>query len=122
VIAKRKCNIKSEYPCIKCVKENIECTLCNAKFCIAHGGRSKVVNHAKKKQLAVQNKASNKSISNYLSTKIINFSMLNTMYYLFFVFINFVSCPVFYQMSRSLGEKWKCPIFEKYYGNPSLHK
>jgi hypothetical protein len=44
VMAKRKCSIndcvKSDYPFIKGVNENVECTLCNAKFCIAHGGRS----------------------------------------------------------------------------------
>jgi hypothetical protein len=74
VIAKRNCNIndsiKSEYPYIKSVNENVECKLCNAKFCIAHGSRSDVVNHVKNKyKLAVQNKSSNNSISNYLSTK-----------------------------------------------------
>jgi hypothetical protein len=27
----------------------------------------------------------------------------------------------FYQMSRFLGEQWKCPVFFfKYYGNPTL--
>jgi hypothetical protein len=76
-MAKRECSIndsiKSEYPFIKGVNEKVECTLCNAKFCIAHGGRSDVVNHVKTKKkkqhkLAVQNKASNNSISNYLST------------------------------------------------------
>jgi hypothetical protein len=53
------------------VNENVECTLCNAKFCIAYGGWSDVVNHmkTKKHELAVQNKASNNSISNYLSMK-----------------------------------------------------
>jgi hypothetical protein len=70
VMAKRKCSIKSEYPFIKGVNENAECTLCNAKFCIEDGGRSDVVNYVKtKKKLAVQNKASNNSISNYLSKK-----------------------------------------------------
>jgi hypothetical protein len=66
-MAKCKC---SDYLFIKGVNENVECTLCNAKFCIAHGGQSDV-NHMKKKKhkLAVQNKASNNSISNYLSTK-----------------------------------------------------
>jgi hypothetical protein len=38
-------SIKSQYPFINGVNENVECTLCNAKFCIAHGGRSDVVNH-----------------------------------------------------------------------------
>jgi hypothetical protein len=41
VMAKCKCSIndsiKSEYPFIKCVNENVKCTLCNLKFCIAHG-------------------------------------------------------------------------------------
>jgi hypothetical protein len=50
-MAKCKCSIndsiKSEYPFIKVVNENAECTLCNAKFCIAHSGRSDVVNHVK---------------------------------------------------------------------------
>jgi hypothetical protein len=53
VIAKRKCScndsIKSEYPFIKGVNENAECALYNAKFCIAYGGRSDVVNHVKTK-------------------------------------------------------------------------
>jgi hypothetical protein len=35
-------SIKSEYPYIKDVNENVECMLCNEKFCIAHGGRSDV--------------------------------------------------------------------------------
>jgi hypothetical protein len=47
-MAKRKCsindNIKSEYPFIKAVNENAECTLCNAKFCITRG-QLDVVNH-----------------------------------------------------------------------------
>jgi hypothetical protein len=47
VMAKRKCSIndciKSEYPFIKGVNENAECTLCNAKFCFAHGGRRGVI-------------------------------------------------------------------------------
>jgi hypothetical protein len=42
VMAKRKCSIngsiKSEYPFTQGVNENVECTLCKAKFCIAHGG------------------------------------------------------------------------------------
>jgi hypothetical protein len=65
-------SIKSECPLIKGVNGNAECTLCNSKFCIAHGGWSDVVNHMKTtttKTLVVQNKASNNSISNYLSTK-----------------------------------------------------
>jgi hypothetical protein len=53
VMAKWKCrindNIKSEYPFIKGVNENHECTLCNAKFCTAHGGQSDIVNHMKTK-------------------------------------------------------------------------
>jgi hypothetical protein len=53
VMTKRKCSIndtiKTEYPFIKSVNVNVECTLCNAKFCIAHGGRSDLVNFAKKK-------------------------------------------------------------------------
>jgi hypothetical protein len=40
-MAKRKCSIndsiKSEYPLIKGMNENVECMSCNAKFCIAHG-------------------------------------------------------------------------------------
>jgi hypothetical protein len=40
MMAKRKCSInnsiKSEYLFIS-VNENVECTLCNAKFFIAHG-------------------------------------------------------------------------------------
>jgi hypothetical protein len=48
VLAKCKCSIndsiKSEYPFIKGVNVNAECTLCNAKFFIAHGGRSDVLN------------------------------------------------------------------------------
>jgi undecaprenyl pyrophosphate synthase len=81
-MAECKCSIndsmKSEYPFVKGVNENVECTLCNAKFCIAYGRRSDIVNHVKTKKkkkkhkLAVQNKVSNNSISNYLSTK--NFS------------------------------------------------
>jgi hypothetical protein len=55
MMAKRKCSIndsiKSEYAFIeKGVNENGECTLCNAKFCFAHGGRSDV-NHAKKRDM-----------------------------------------------------------------------
>lgn len=75
VMPKRKCgindNIRNEFPFIKGVEENVECNLCNAKFCIAHGGRSDVVNHikTKKHKVAVQNKASNNSISNYMKTK-----------------------------------------------------
>jgi hypothetical protein len=63
-------SIKSEYPFIKGVNEIADCTLWNEKFCIAPDGRWDV-NHVKKKQhkLAVQNKASNNSISNYLSMK-----------------------------------------------------
>jgi hypothetical protein len=74
VMERPKCNIndsiKSEYPFIKSVNENIECMLCNAKFCIVHGARSDVVNHVKtiKLKLAIQNKATNNSISSYLST------------------------------------------------------
>jgi hypothetical protein len=75
MMAKCKCSIsgsiKSQYPFIKGVNENVECTLCNMKFCIAHGGRSNIVNHVKtkKNKLAVINKASNNSISNYLNMK-----------------------------------------------------
>jgi hypothetical protein len=51
-MAKRKCSIndgiKSEYPFIKGVNEIVECMVCNAKFCIAHGGQSDI-SHAKKK-------------------------------------------------------------------------
>lgn len=49
----------------------MECTLCNSKFCISHGGRSDVVNHVKtrKHKGAVQSKASNSSISNFLNAK-----------------------------------------------------
>jgi hypothetical protein len=74
-MGKCKCSvndsIKSEYPLIKGVNEDVEFTLCDAKFCIVHGGRLDVVNHVKTKKhkLAVQSKASNNSISNYLSTK-----------------------------------------------------
>jgi hypothetical protein len=74
-MAKDKCSIndsiRSECPFIKGVNENVECTLCNAKFCIAHGGRLDVVSHVKTKKykLAVQNKASNNSMSNYLCSK-----------------------------------------------------
>jgi hypothetical protein len=74
-MAKWKCSIndsiKNEYPFIKGVNENVECTLCNTKFCIAHCGRLDVVSHVKTKKhkLAVQNKASNNSMSNYLSMK-----------------------------------------------------
>jgi hypothetical protein len=43
VTAKRKCSIsdciKGEYPSIKGVNENVEFTLCNAKFCITRGFR-----------------------------------------------------------------------------------
>jgi hypothetical protein len=43
---KRKCsindNIRREFFFIKGVDENVECTLCNSKFCISHGGRSDV--------------------------------------------------------------------------------
>jgi hypothetical protein len=38
-------SIKSEYPFIKGVNENVERTLRNAKFFITHCGRSDVVNH-----------------------------------------------------------------------------
>jgi hypothetical protein len=52
VMGKCKCSIndsvKSEYTFIKGVNENAECMLCNAKFCIAQGGQSDVVNHVKK--------------------------------------------------------------------------
>jgi hypothetical protein len=51
VMAKCKCSInygiKSEYSFIKGVNENVECTLCNAKFCIARGGRSNIIYHVK---------------------------------------------------------------------------
>jgi hypothetical protein len=63
MMTKRKWNInysiKSEYPFIKSVNENVECMLCNAKFCIAHGGQSNSIYHVKTKRhkLAVQNKA-----------------------------------------------------------------
>jgi hypothetical protein len=72
---KRNCsindNIKSEYPFIKGVNENAECTLCNVKFCIAHGGRSDDVSRVKRRKykLGFPNKGSDNSISNYLSTK-----------------------------------------------------
>jgi hypothetical protein len=49
VMAKRKCSIndsiKREYLFIKGINESAECMLCKAKFCIAQGGRSDVVNH-----------------------------------------------------------------------------
>jgi hypothetical protein len=49
VMAKCKCSIndsiKSKYPFIKGVNENLECMLCNTKFCIAHGGQLDVTNH-----------------------------------------------------------------------------
>jgi hypothetical protein len=49
MMAKHKCNIndtiKSEYPFIKGVNENGDCTLCNAKFCIAYGGQSDIISH-----------------------------------------------------------------------------
>jgi hypothetical protein len=79
------------------MKENAECMLWKAKFCTAHGSQLDVINHMKTKKhnLTGQIKASNYSISNCLSTKNIS------------VFINFLSCPVF----------WK----KKYYGNPSLY-
>jgi hypothetical protein len=74
-MAKRKFSnndsIKSEYQFIKGVNENVECTLCNMKFCIAYAcsvGCAQSCEN-KKHKLAVQNKASNNSISNYLSTK-----------------------------------------------------
>jgi hypothetical protein len=75
VIAKRKCSIndsiKSGYPFSKVVNEHVECMLCNKKFCIARGGRLDVVIHVKTKtrKLAVQNKTSNNSVSNYLIMK-----------------------------------------------------
>jgi ribosomal protein S27E len=54
MMVKRKCSIndsiKTEYPFIKGVNENAECTLCNAVFCIADGGRSDVVSHVKTKK------------------------------------------------------------------------
>jgi hypothetical protein len=67
VTAKRKCtindSIKIEYPFIKGVNENAESMLCNAKFCIAHGGQLNVIDHVKtKNNLVVQNKASNNGI------------------------------------------------------------
>jgi hypothetical protein len=74
-MAKCKCSInddiKSEYPFIKGVNGNVKCILCNVKFCIAHGGQLDVISHVKMKKhkLALQSKASNNSISNYLSTK-----------------------------------------------------
>jgi hypothetical protein len=74
MMAKRKCStndsIKSEYLFIKGVNENTNCMLWNTKFCIAYDGRWDV-NHmkTKKHKLAIQNKASNNSISNYLSMK-----------------------------------------------------
>jgi hypothetical protein len=50
----RKCSIndsiKSEYPFIKDVNENAECTLCNAKFSTAYGGPLDVINHMKTKE------------------------------------------------------------------------
>jgi hypothetical protein len=74
-MAKWKCsingNIKSEYLFIWGVKENVEWPLCKATFFIAHGDQSDVINPVKTKnhKLAVENKASNKRISNYLSTR-----------------------------------------------------
>jgi hypothetical protein len=70
---KRKCSInddiRREFSFVKGVDENVECTLCNSKFCISHGGRSDVVNHVKTKKHkgAVQSKASNSS--NFLNAK-----------------------------------------------------
>jgi hypothetical protein len=53
MMAKHKCSIndsiKSEFPFIKGVNENVECTLCNAKFCITHSGRADVVDYMKTK-------------------------------------------------------------------------
>jgi hypothetical protein len=72
---KRKCsindNIRREFPFIKGVDENLECTLCNSKFGVSHGGRSDVINHVKTKKhkAAVEMKASNCSISNFLKPK-----------------------------------------------------
>jgi hypothetical protein len=55
VMAKRKCSIndsiKSEYPFINGVNENVKCMLCNAKFYIADGGQSDVVSNVKKNWL-----------------------------------------------------------------------
>jgi hypothetical protein len=65
-------SIKGIYPFIKGVNENAECTLRNAKFCIAHdGGWSDVVNHMKTKKKNInwlfKTKLPVNSISNYLS-------------------------------------------------------
>jgi hypothetical protein len=53
VMAKCKCSIndsiKSKYPFVKGVNKNVECTLCNAKFGIAHGGQLDVF-HVKTKE------------------------------------------------------------------------
>jgi hypothetical protein len=53
MMAKCKCStndsFKGEYPFIKSVNENGECTLCNAKFCIARGGQSDAINQMKTK-------------------------------------------------------------------------
>jgi hypothetical protein len=97
-------SIKSEYLFIKGVNENAECTLCNVNFCIAHGGRSDVINHVKttKHKLAVQNKASSNSISNYLSKKNVS------------VFINFYRVPV------SRGKMEISRFFEKKLWDPIL--
>lgn len=59
----------------------------------------------KKNELAVENKASNNSIGNYLSTKNISVPFF------------FTKCPGFYE------KKWKCLVFwkkKKYYGNPII--
>jgi hypothetical protein len=106
-MAKHNCSIndtiKNEYPFIEGVNENVECTLCNAKFCIAHGGRSDII-HMKTKQhkLAIQNRASKNSINNYIS-----------------VFIDFLSCPFFANCPNFFG-KMEMSCFLKKYGNPVL--
>jgi hypothetical protein len=99
----------------------------------------------KKKKLAVQNKASNNSVTNYLSTKNISemekqlslaaqeatFAYHTTvhnhsfksidcttaiLFFTFFIVFHFLTkCPGF------LGGKCKCPIFKKYYGNPIIY-
>jgi hypothetical protein len=53
VMLKRKCNMNVniiEDPFIKGVDGNVECTLCNSKFCISHGRRSDIGKHVKTKK------------------------------------------------------------------------
>jgi hypothetical protein len=71
-------SIKSEYPFIKGVNENVECTLCNARFCIANGGLSDI-------------------------SVCLNFSKFNIQCIIDFLFLLiFIKCPGFFR------EKSKC--------------